>query len=67
MGKLLLITALLFALTSCKKEYTCNCYWETGKFVSTHKITAKKKEAEKKCNPYEFGYGGNFEGYCEIE
>ncbi len=66
--KTALITGIFCALfLSCKKDHTCECITETGKLDSTHQIKATKKEAEKKCTPYNYGYSGNWEGVCELK
>ena len=53
-GSVLCLTAL--SMTSCKKEYTCNCQIVQsldGEVISTSEATAtfkaKKKDAEKEC------------------
>ena len=53
-GSVLCLTAL--SMTSCKKEYTCNCKIvqtldgvEMGSSETTATFKAKKKDAEKEC------------------
>jgi len=54
MKKVLLVAAVAaFAMTSCKKEYTCECTTSssTGSTSSSVKFDKmKKKDAEKKCD-----------------
>lgn len=66
--------ALLFAagafvassLTSCEKEYTCNCAWSDGTGEISYTFEAKKKDAEAACGDYETTING--ETYsCELE
>jgi hypothetical protein len=50
---LLIAAVAAFALTSCKKEYTCECTItdSTGSETSSIKLDKmKKKDAEKKCD-----------------
>jgi hypothetical protein len=56
MKKIIIAFSTLLILSSCKKEYTCECLTETGNLVGEHKIKAKKKETDEKCNPTKFGY-----------
>lgn len=58
MKKLLILTAIIGAftfLTSCEKDYTCECR-TTNTIVSVNKKyeikDAKKKDAEAECNNY---------------
>lgn len=65
MKKNLFITAIaLLALTSCKKDYTCECNFKTTDYdngvatvisntTATYKFTAKKKDSESLCDNYE--------------
>jgi hypothetical protein len=54
MKKVLLVAAVAaFAMTSCKKEYTCECTTtsSSGSTSSSVKLDKmKKKDAEKKCD-----------------
>jgi hypothetical protein len=56
MKKVLLIAAVAaFAMTSCKKDYTCECTTTTNAPISVGPVSGKtgkmkKKDAESKCN-----------------
>jgi hypothetical protein len=55
MKKILLVAAVAaFAMTSCKKEYTCECITSTSSGDSETESVKfdkmKKKDAEKKCD-----------------
>lgn len=52
MKKIIAVAALsIFALASCKKDYTCECSFDGG--TSTSTIKAKKKDAETFCDTNE--------------
>ncbi len=51
MKKLVLLASAAFivaSMTSCKKDYTCNCTYAGTTYPYT--ITAKKKDAKDACN-----------------
>ncbi|MGI6320380.1 MAG: hypothetical protein ACOXZK_05365 [Bacteroidales bacterium] len=53
-----------FALTSCKKDYTCECTFELlgTKHSSTHVIeNSSKKDAKSKCEDYATAGGVTYE------
>lgn len=55
----------LFAMTSCKKEYTCECTVTNGSTSVTTSTTSakmKKKDAEDWCNQGDSSYSS-----CEIK
>ncbi len=64
MKKVLILAAIAcMAMTSCKKEYTCECVTTTnapsgGSTVSGKTDKMKKKDAEKKCNDGDMSYTG---------
>ena len=46
----LFVSAFLFILTSCKKDYTCTCTDSTGATSVTTIPDAKKDDAKKACD-----------------
>lgn len=72
MKKLILIGLLGVMVTSCKKEYTCDCtfYWSNGNVGNTtsQKIKASKEDAENKCAQNEGNYvpGANYK-VCHLK
>ncbi len=59
------VFALLF--TSCSKDYTCTCTYNTNGAIqtSTSTINASKRDAEKQCVKEQKAYHGNL-GYTYI-
>lgn len=57
----------LVTLSSCKKDHTCSCTYQTttGQVSQTTTIKDTKKEAEKICDTYETPVAGYF-WKCEI-
>lgn len=56
MKKVLLIAAVAaFAMTSCKKDYTCECK-ALGTTASAQIVDAKKKDAQKACDDTQAGW-----------
>ncbi len=56
MKKAILFGALaIFALSACKKDYTCTCT-VSGQTVNFEIQNAKKKDAESSCNEVETTY-----------
>jgi len=49
MKKVLLIAAVAFTITSCKKDYTCTCTYD-GKTYPFEMKDVKKKDAKDACN-----------------
>ena len=54
-AKISLTVLVVLMLTSCKKNYTCNCFNPSGVF-KTYEIKDTKKKATEKCNDYSKGY-----------
>ena len=65
--KILILLAVGFVITSCKKEYTCSCDGTAAnQGIQTYTIKAKKTdEAKSVCDGYAENTGGLV--VCELE
>jgi hypothetical protein len=68
MKKVLVVGALaIFALASCKKDYTCACKFSDSATLNIPIAKAKKKDAESTCASAETAYKINDAGVkCSI-
>lgn len=73
MKKIILVTALVFSLFSCKKVYQCECTqvnnYETWNPIITNVPIEenKKSDAEAICKSQDYNYGnGNYRG-CKLK
>jgi hypothetical protein len=68
MKKVLVVGALaVFALASCKKDYTCACKFSDSATLNIDISKAKKKDAESACSQAETAYKINDAGVkCSI-
>lgn len=53
--KLIILGVALVFLSSCKKDYTCECFNPSGVF-QTHTITGTYQEAQAQCQEYSAQY-----------
>ena len=57
MKKVLAVAALsVFALASCKKDYTCKCTYTNGSVMNIEIKKAKEKDAESTCSSAQTTY-----------
>jgi hypothetical protein len=70
MKKMALILGIAFlsgiALSSCKKEYTCNCT-ASGGSTATYTYKDTKKNAKEICDEWEADAGFGLVWTCELE
>jgi len=63
---ILAVSAFVFTLSSCKKDYTCECSGEGGWDFSGEMKDVKKKDAEEVCDSWNATYS-MFGASCELK
>jgi hypothetical protein len=67
MKKILLIAAVAsFAMTSCKKDYTCQCVDKDGAETIAYTAKLKKKDANNWCDTWNTGVAASG-GKCTLK
>ena len=67
MSKFITILLTVFLLTSCKKEYTCECLRETGAFVASYTLKEKREKAEERCESTVIAGSGQITTICKLK